>query len=189
MHDWRFFNWHTAHERVAGEAKRAAADRVVVHNLAARILTAGSGTRIAAPLTDAGFVERTFGADNAFRSAVGWRADKTCLARAHGMSVRLAADAVRPTRGRRARVDRFVLLWLLFGATLRERVTGVTGPTSAAWRMVDNVTFGVNAAHTRARVGTLAVHTSPNARTVAVGDTFRSAATVRIAKVIRQTGA
>ena len=55
--------------------------------------------------------------------------------------------------------------------------------------MVDHPTLGIEATNSRTRINTVLVDTGLGGDTVRVDHTFRSAATVRIAKVFRSTAA
>lgn len=55
--------------------------------------------------------------------------------------------------------------------------------------MIDNATFGIRTAYTGTWVAAFVIQTGLVALTIIVGDTFGPTTTVRIAKVVWQTGA
>lgn len=79
-------------------ALRAAADGVVVHHLAASVLSASSWARVSALLVQAGLLQRALGARHTFRPARWWCSNKTTDARAHSVAIDLSALAVGSAR-------------------------------------------------------------------------------------------
>lgn len=87
-----------ARERVSRVARRAAANRTVIDNLANGRYAASPWAGISAFLIRAGPIQRTFRTGDALGSAVRRGTDEIRHARANGLSVHLPALTVRSAR-------------------------------------------------------------------------------------------
>ncbi len=65
----------------------------------------------------------------------------------------------------------------------RERISSIARQARARWQMVNNLTLGINATHSRTRVYTVKVLAGARAWTISIDGTFRPAGNVWIAKV------
>lgn len=116
--------WDASNERIARESRWAAANGVVIDNLARGANTARAQAGIYALLIAASLRQGTVGANGAFWSARRRYAEESRYARAHRLPVVLPAEAVGPAGRRRAgirrhgiyRSTRSELLLLLFSS-------------------------------------------------------------------------
>ena len=123
----------------------------MIDDLAPRVDTAGSRTRVPALLVDASLVLRALGTGDALGPASGRRADEAGLARAHGVAAGDAAQAVGPARRRLARVLRGQDGHGLLAARL-ERVAPEARHARAHGHVVHHAALGVGAAHAAAGI-------------------------------------
>lgn len=96
----------TLSKRIAREARRTAADGVMVDDLAPGVDATGARAGIGTLLVDTRTVLRTVGTDQALRPARGRSTDVVGLARAHGVTINRPAQTVRAARRWLARVHR-----------------------------------------------------------------------------------
>lgn len=130
----------------------------------------------------------TLRVDDAFRLAVRWCTHEGLLARAHGLIVHGAAQAVRAARRRRTRIPhaRLGIRFRLEGAT-RERVADISGLAGARGNVIDDGTLCSNAAHAWTRIAAFVADASLVRGTVRAQDAFRLTAFVRVPVVVVDT--
>lgn len=133
-------------------------------------------------------VLRALRIDDTFRLAVRRRAHKRFLARAHGLVVHGATQAVRSAGRGRARIThgRFCLRFWLQGAN-DKRITDVTGLTGTCRDVIDDGTLRPHAAHTRTRVRALIANACLIRGTVSAENAFRLTTFVWITVIIIDT--
>lgn len=156
----------------------------MIDDLTTCVLPACSRTGILAFLINASLVQGTFGANDTFRPTTWWCPNETCLTRANRVSVDFAAYAIGSARRRRTRIDWFVLLRFVASG---QWIPSKARNTSATGRVIDHVTFGIDSAHPWAWVFAFVIDAGLVTWAIAIGHTFRTASTVRIAEVFRQT--
>lgn len=96
----------TLSKRIAREARRTAADGVMVDNLAPGVDATGARAGISTLLVDTRTVLRTVCTDKALRPARGRSTDVVGLARAHSVTIDSPTQTVRAARRWLARVHR-----------------------------------------------------------------------------------
>lgn len=152
--------------------------------MADRSVSANSWAWIDALLVDACLIPRTIRVDRTLwvapsserRSLEVWQAF------ANGVPSRRSANRVQPTWGRIARIT--WRRWFLFSQALLKRVSNHSLATGTRRSVINDATFGVVAAHSRARILAPVLNTGRISGTFRVCHTLRSTRGVRIAKVV-----
>jgi hypothetical protein len=164
-------NFRAVTEWIAGVATDAIAHRSVTDNTAFSVLTTSVGARVLALLVDASQVTRAFRVADAFRLAVRRISDHLRETRARSLITNDSANRVRTTRRGLTRVSWRRLLDHLNLASY-ERIASVSRRTAADRIVVDDLTFGIDAASSRTWIAALLVATSLVLGTFIAGHTL-----------------
>lgn len=176
-----------ANKWIASHATLAVADGIVVDDAAHCVLAADARTGISAALGDARHVGTALRVGDALGAAVGWQADESRLTGTRRQAVDVAADAVGSARRRRATVgdDRFDGTRLDGNDSAGQAgVSSVAFDATAHRQVIDDTTFGVETADTRAWVDAAVVDAAAIARAFRVLDAFRPTADGGIAQIV-----
>lgn len=148
----------TLEERIADEAGRTAADRIVGVDLALGVQAAHAVAGVAALLIDAGEMRSALRADQTLRTAGRRCSTVTRTARANGSVVGHSADTVWSARRRGAGI----LRWsgLLVEPAGLEGVARVACDAGAAWHVVVDLALSVGTADSGARISAMLIETS-----------------------------